>query len=77
MMPTKKLTMSSLSVKSFVTSVGQPNGSGVRGGLGSGAGCIPVTNPSPGCNAPTGEICEQYSLNGGIFCVESQTCPPS
>ena len=76
-MPKKKLNMSSLKVESFVTSMGQTKRSGVRGGLGSGAGCIPVTSPSPACGAPTGTFCEEYSLNGAPHCVESQTCPPS
>ena len=74
-MPTKKLNMHSLKVTSFVTSMDQAKKSGVRGGLGSGPGCIPVTH-GPGCTAPTGTFCEQYSLNGGVHCVESHTCPP-
>ena len=75
-MSTKKLNMSSLKVTSFVTSMEQDKRSAVRGGLGSGAGCVPVTH-GPGCNAPTGTFCEQYSLDGGVQCVESHTCPPS
>lgn len=71
-MPTKKLNLDALTLESFVTTTAQ-----VRGGLGSNvAGCQFVTDPSPGCNNPTGTFCQQYSLDGGVACVESHTCPP-